>query len=129
MRQVNQALSENTRYTQLGDGRWKAEYNGFVKMTAEGQTPTQSEVQLNRAMDTLLASLIRGGKDREKADPDAFISSLMLSDAICVVMKTAKESARFKKGAPHEVRSESKASEEREGQVAAPKSRRARKRR
>jgi len=70
---VNQALSENTRYTQLGDGRWKAEYNGFVKMTAEGKTPTESEKQLSQAMDTLLASLIRGGKDRQKADPDVFI--------------------------------------------------------
>jgi predicted RNase H-like HicB family nuclease len=63
---VNQALSENTRYTQLGDGRWKAEYNGFVKMTAEGKTPTESEKQLSQAMDTLLASLISGGEVQEE---------------------------------------------------------------
>jgi predicted RNase H-like HicB family nuclease len=96
MWQVNQPLSEDTRYTQLEDGRWKAEYNGFVKITAEGQTPTESEVQLNRAMDALLASLIRGGKDRPPQDGDAFIASLMLSDAITVVRNTASKTARFK---------------------------------
>lgn len=94
---VNQALSENTRYTQLGDGRWKAEYCGFVTMTAEGNTPAQSERQLSLAMDTLLASLIRGGKDRPPQDADAFIASLMLSDAITVVRNTASKTGEFKR--------------------------------
>ena len=65
-------------------------------MAAEGGTPTESERQLNRAMDVLLASLIRGGKDGERPDTDAVISSLMLSDAITVVRTTARKPAEFK---------------------------------
>jgi hypothetical protein len=95
MWEVNEALSENTRYEQLADGRWRAEYNGFVKLTAEGGTPAASEEQLSRAMDTLLASIIRGGKEREKKDTAALMSSLVLSDAITVVRKKARQVARF----------------------------------
>lgn len=87
---------QNARFTQLEQGRWRAEYTGFVTMTAEGDTPTESERHLSRAMDVLLAGLIRGGKDREKPDTVAAISSLMLSDAIAVVNNTAKKTARFK---------------------------------
>jgi hypothetical protein len=96
MWEVDRALTENTRYTQLDKGRWKAEYTGFVTVTAEGRTPTESERQLSRAMDVLLASLIRGGKDRDQPDADAFISSVMLSDAITVVKNTAKKTRKFK---------------------------------
>jgi hypothetical protein len=97
MWEVDQALAERTRFTQLDTGRWKAEYHGFVTVTAEGDTPTQSERQLSRALDVLLASLIRGGKDREKRGTAGKISALMLSDAITVVKNTAKETARLKK--------------------------------
>ena len=96
MWEVNQALAENTRYMQLDKDRWRAEYKGFVNMAAEGATPTESERQLNRAMDVLLASIIRGGKDRDKPDTDAMISSLMLSDAITVVKNTAKKAKKYK---------------------------------
>ena len=97
MWEVNQALAEQTRFTQLEKGRWKAEYKGFVTIAAEGGTPTESERQLNRAMDVLLASLIRGGKDGEKKDVDTIISSFMLSDAISVVKATARKTAEFKR--------------------------------
>ena len=97
MWEVNQALADQTRFTQLEKGRWKAEYKGFVTIAAEGETPTESERQLNRAMDVLLASLIRGGKEGERLDTDAFISSLMLSDAISVVKTTARKTAEFKR--------------------------------
>jgi len=97
MWEVNQALAEQTRFTQLEKGRWKAEYKGFVTIAAEGGTPTESERQLNRAMDVLLASLIRGGKDGEKKDVDTIISSFMLSDAITVVRTTARRTAEFKR--------------------------------
>jgi hypothetical protein len=97
MWEVDHALAEHTHFMQIEGGRWKAEYKGFVVMTAEGDTPTMSERQLSRAMDTLLASLIRGGKDPEKRGPDAFITSLMLSDAITVVKNTAKKTAEFKR--------------------------------
>jgi hypothetical protein len=117
---IREALSEHTRYTQLADGRWRAEYNGFVRMTAEGQTPTESEVQLNRAMDTLPASLIRGGKGRQKTDPDVVISSLMLSDAISVVMDTAKETTKFKTKTRQWSGGSSESPEEPEEHVAAP---------
>lgn len=96
MWEVNEALSENTRYEQLADGRWRAEYNGFVKVTAEADTPAASEEQLSRAMDTLLASIIRGGKDRKKKDMAALMSSLALSAAIEVVEKRTMRTARFK---------------------------------
>jgi len=96
MWEVDRALTENIRFTQLEQGRWKAEYTGFVIMTAEGDTPTESERQLSRAMDVLLASVIRGGKDRDKTDAIFAMSSLMLSDAITVVNNTAKKTARFK---------------------------------
>jgi hypothetical protein len=96
MWEVDRALTENTRFTQLERGRWKAEYSGFVTMTAEGDTPTESERQLSRAMDVLLASLIRGGKDRDKPDTVAVISSSMLTDAITVVDNTAKKTKKFK---------------------------------
>ena len=96
MWEVDRALAENTRFTQLDKGRWRAEYTGFVTMTAQGDTPTESERQLTRAMDVLLASIIRGGKDRDKPDADAFIISLMLSDAITVVKNTAKKTKKFK---------------------------------
>ena len=66
-------------------------------MAAEGGTPTESERQLSRAMDVLLASLIRGGKDREQPDADTVISSFMLSDAISVVRTTARKTADFKR--------------------------------
>lgn len=97
MWEVDRALTENTRFAQVANGRWKAEYKGFVTMTAEGDTPTESERQLSRAMDVLLASLIRGGKDRETTDPIFAMSSLMLSDAITVVQNTAKKTAIFKR--------------------------------
>jgi hypothetical protein len=97
MWEVNRALSEQTRYTQLENGRWKAVYKGFVILAAEGDTPTESEQQLSRAMDMLLASLIRGGKDREKPDVAAALSSFMLSDAISVVKSTARKTAESKR--------------------------------
>jgi hypothetical protein len=97
MWEVNRALSEHTRYTQLENGRWKAQDRGFVTMAAEGDTPTESEQQLSRAMDVLLVSLIRGGKDREKPDVVARLSSFMLSDAISVVKSTARKTAVFKR--------------------------------
>lgn len=96
MWEVDRALTDNTRFTQVEKGRWKAEYKGFVTMAAEGDTPTESERQLSRAMDVLLASIIRGGKNREKPDAVAVISSSMLSDAITVVNNTAKQTAKFK---------------------------------
>jgi len=96
MWEVDRALTENIRFTQLEPGRWKAEYTGFVTVTAEGRTPTESERQLSRAMDVLLASLIRGGKDRDQPDTDTIISSLMLSDAITVVKNTARKTKKFK---------------------------------
>jgi hypothetical protein len=96
MWEVDRALTENARFAQVENGRWKAEYRGFVTMTAEGDTPTESERKLSRAMDVLLASLIRGSKDREKTDTIFAMSSLMLSDAITVVQNTAKKTARFK---------------------------------
>jgi hypothetical protein len=95
MWEVNEALSENTRYEQLTDGRWRAEYNGFVKLTAEGGTPAASEEQLSRAMDTLLASIIRGGKEREEKNMAALMSSFVLSEAITVVRKRARQAGRF----------------------------------
>ena len=94
MWEVNEALSENTRWEQLADGRWKAEYNGFVKVTAEGDTPASSEKHLSRAMDTLLASIIRGGKDRKPKDMTALMRSVVLTDAIEVVRKTARQTPR-----------------------------------
>lgn len=94
--------AEQTRFTQLEKGRWKAEYKGFVTIAAEGGTPTESERQLNRAMDVLLASLIRGGKDGEKKDVDTIISSFMLSDAISVVKTTARKTAEFKRKSKQE---------------------------
>jgi hypothetical protein len=97
MWEVDRALAENTRFTQLESGRWKAEFKGFVAVTAEGDSPTESERQLSRALDTLLASLIRGGKGPKKLDPDAFIGSLMLSDAITVVNDTARRTAKWKR--------------------------------
>lgn len=97
MWEVSRALSEQTRYTQLENGRWKAAYKGFVIMAAEGDTPTESEQQLNRAMDVLLASLIRGGKDIQKKDTVAAMSAFMLSDAISVVKATARKTAEFKR--------------------------------
>ena len=97
MWEVDRALTEQTRFTQLEKGRWKAEYKGFVTIAAEGGTPTESERQLSRAMDVLLASLIRGGTDREKPDADTIISSSMLSDAISVVRTTARKTAEFKR--------------------------------
>ena len=95
MWEVNEALSENTRYEQLADGRWKAEYDGFVKVAAEGDTPAASEKHLGRAMDTLLASIIRGGKERKRKDVAALMSSLVLTDAIRVVRKEARQTARM----------------------------------
>jgi hypothetical protein len=95
---IERALTENTRFTQLEDGRWKAEYKGFVTMTAEGDTPTEGERQLRRAMDVLLASLIRGPKTREETDAIFAMSALMLSDAITVVENTSKKTPRFKQG-------------------------------
>ena len=71
-------------------------------MAAEGSTPTESERQLNRAMDVLLASLIRGGKDGTKKDADTIISSFMLSDAISVVKTTARKTAEFKRKSKQE---------------------------
>ena len=100
MWEVNEALSENTRYEQLADGRWKAQYNGFVKVEAEGDTPAASEHHLSRAMDTLLASIIRGGKERKKKDMAALMGSLVLTDAIRVVRKHAKQTAGFKSARP-----------------------------
>ena len=96
MWEVNEALSEQTRYEQLADGRWKAEYDGFVKVAAEGDTPAASEKHLSRAMDTLLASVIRGGKERERKDLAALMGSLVLTDAIRIVRKNARQTARFK---------------------------------
>lgn len=96
MWEVDRALTENTRFKQIEQGRWKAEYRGFVTMTAEGGTPTEGERQLSRAMDVLLASIIRGGKDAEKPDTVSVMSSFMLSDAITVVKRTARQTARFK---------------------------------
>jgi hypothetical protein len=96
MWEVDRALAESTRFTQLEQSRWKAEYTGFVTVTAEGRTPTESERHLSRAMDVLLASLIRGGTDRDKPDTEAMISSLMLSDAITVVNNTAKKTKKYK---------------------------------
>ena len=97
MWEVNRALTENTRFTQLDNGRWKAEYKGFVIVAAEGDSPTESEQQLNRAMDVLLASLIRGGKEARKRDVVATMSSFMLSDAISVVKATARKTAEYKR--------------------------------
>ena len=62
MWEVDRALSERARYEQLEDGRWKAAYTGFVRLSAEGATPVESERKLHDAMDALLASLIRGEK-------------------------------------------------------------------
>jgi hypothetical protein len=118
MWEVNRALSERIRYTQLEHGCWKAEYKGFVIMAAEGDTPTESEQQLNRAMDVLLASLIRGGKDREKPDVVAALSSSMLSDAISVVKSTARKTAEFKRKGRHTSSAEPEKPENPEGQSA-----------
>ena len=93
---AERALTENTRFTQLENGRWKAEYKGFVTMTAEGDTPTEGERQLSRAMDVLLASLIRGPRSRKETDAIFAMSALMLSDAITVVENTAKKTPRFR---------------------------------
>ena len=35
MWEVDQALSEHTRFTQLEKGRWKAEYKGFEPLEVE----------------------------------------------------------------------------------------------
>ena len=94
MWEVDRALTESLHFTQIEKGRWRAEYKGFVSMTAEGSTPTESERQLSRAMDVLLASLIRGPKDRKTTDTLFAMSSLMLSDAITVVQSTAKAPRR-----------------------------------
>jgi len=60
MWEVDRAVRETARFEQLKDGRWKATYKGFVTLSAEGATPTESERRLNDAMDARLASLIRG---------------------------------------------------------------------
>jgi hypothetical protein len=95
MWEVERALTESLHFTQIAKNRWKAEYKGFVTMAAEGNTPTESERQLSRAMDVLLASLIRGPKDGETTDTIFAMSSLMLSDAITVVQNTAKQPRRI----------------------------------
>jgi hypothetical protein len=97
MWEVDRALTENTRDMQLDKDRWRAEYTGFVKMAAEGATPTESERQLSRAMDVLLANIIRGGKGREQKSMAAVVSSLVLSDAITVVRNPAKATAQLKR--------------------------------
>jgi predicted RNase H-like HicB family nuclease len=97
MWEVDRALAENTRFTQLEKGRWRAAYEGFVTVTAEGDSPTESERQLSRALDTLLATLIRGGKGPKKLDPDAVLSSSMLSDSVRVVNTTARRTAKWKR--------------------------------
>ena len=98
MWKVDQALAENTHFTQLEAGGWRAEYHGFVTVSAEGRTPGETERRLSMALDELLASLIRGGHAAAKLDTDAIIEKSMLSDAIAVVNNTARQTAAWKEG-------------------------------
>ena len=96
MWEVDHALAAHTRFTQLDKGRWRADYEGFVTVTAEGDTPTESERQLHRAMDMLLASLIRGGEGWKPSSMATMTNSLVLSDAVKVVNNCAKKTAELK---------------------------------
>jgi hypothetical protein len=97
MWKVDQALAENTHFTQLETGGWRAEYHGFVTVSAEGRSPSETERRLSMAFDELLASLIRGGKAPTKLGADAIIEQSLLSDAIAVVNNTARQTADWKK--------------------------------
>lgn len=66
--EIDRAVRETARFEQRKNGRWKATYAGFVTLSAEGATPTESERRLNDAMDAWLAKLIRGSQGREKPD-------------------------------------------------------------
>jgi hypothetical protein len=98
MWKVDQALAENTHFTQLEAGGWRAEYHGFVTVSAEGRSPGETERRLSMALDELLASLIRGGKAPTKLGADAIIEKSMLSDAIAVVNSTARQTAAWREG-------------------------------
>ena len=97
MWKVEQALAENTHFTQLKSGGWRAEYHGFVTVSAEGRSPTETERRLSMAVDELLASIIRGGKAPTKLSTDAILEKSLLSDAIAVVNSTARQTAAWKK--------------------------------
>jgi hypothetical protein len=97
MWKVDQALAENTHFTQLETGGWRAEYHGFVTVSAEGRSPSDTERRLSMALDELLASLIRGGKAQTELTMDAIIEQSLLSDAIAVVNNTARQTAAWKK--------------------------------
>ena len=97
MWKVDKALAENTHFTQLETGGWRAEYHGFVTVSAEGRSPSETERRLSRAFDELLASLIRGGKAPTKLATDAIIEQSLLSDAIAVVNNTARQTAAWKR--------------------------------
>ena len=97
MWKVDKALAENTHFTQLETGGWRAEYHGFVTVSAEGRSPSDTERRLSMALDELLASLIRGGKAQTELTMDAIIEQSLLSDAIAVVNNTARQTAAWKK--------------------------------
>jgi len=94
---VDQALAENTHFTQLETGGWRAEYQGFVTVSAEGRSSSETERRPSMVFDELLASLIRGGTAPTKLTADAIIEQSLLSDAIAVVNNTARQTAAWKR--------------------------------
>jgi len=59
MGHVDNAIDECASYEQVGPNRWRASITGVVVASSEAETPSRSLMQLKRAIDLLLSSLLR----------------------------------------------------------------------
>jgi hypothetical protein len=73
MFEAEHALGEHLEYCQVGPSHWKATYQGFVNLSAEGKDPRNAQHNLYRAFDLFLANLIRTSHDAEQARPDVIV--------------------------------------------------------
>jgi hypothetical protein len=73
MYKAEHALDELMEYSQLGPGRWKATYRGFVTLSAQGRDPKNAQFNLDETFDLFLANLIRTSHRSQKAESDVFV--------------------------------------------------------